>query len=70
MAAMNTTFVSNRQKLTAERIASYGAEQRRLKEAAAARRAAAATADARVDEGFSVRRERPLAVARGSRYLR
>jgi hypothetical protein len=52
---MNRKFVSSRQKFSEERIASYGAEQRRLKEAAAARRAAAAdaprSAGAKTDRG-------------------
>jgi len=39
---MNRQFVSSRQRLSEERIASYGAEQRRLKAAAAERRAATA----------------------------
>ncbi len=39
---MNRQFVSSRQRLSDGRMASYGAEQRRLKAAAAARRAAAA----------------------------
>jgi hypothetical protein len=69
MAAMNTRFTSSRQKVSAELIASFGAEQRRLKAAAAVRRAAAAAAGEVVDKGFSVRPD-PLAVAHHSRYLR
>ncbi len=37
---MNRAFTSSRQRLLAEQVASYGAEQRRLKAAAASRRAA------------------------------
>jgi hypothetical protein len=67
MAAMNTMFTS-KQKAAAERIASFGAEQRRLKAAAASRRAAAAT-DEQPDRGTWARPEpSPSAVRRG-RYL-
>lgn len=52
---MNRQFVSTRQRLLEERIAGYGAEQRRLKAAAAERRAATAadprSAGAKTDGG-------------------
>jgi len=68
MAGMNTALTSSRQKLTAERIAGYGAEQRRLKEEAAARRAAAAlraATGAETDRNVPARPSRSPAVARG-----
>jgi hypothetical protein len=66
MAAMNTTFTSSRNRLTAERVASYTAEQRRLKAAAASRRAAAAAGK----KSDPARPERPSALTRRSQYLR
>jgi hypothetical protein len=70
MATMNTTFTSTKQKVAAERIAGFGAEQRRLKEAAAVRRAAAAARGDDADKGFSPNPERPPVAARRSQYLR
>ncbi len=57
-----------KQLLAAERIANYTAEQRRLKTAAADRRAAPATADAKRD-GFRAVTESAPAVPRRSQYL-
>jgi hypothetical protein len=73
MAGMNTQVMSRRQTRMAEQVAGYGAEQRRLKEAAAGRRAAAAlraAVDEETDRGLSARRARPPASARRSQYLR
>jgi len=71
MAAMNKPLGPSRQQVAAERIASYGAEQERLKAAAAARRAAAAREDEQRDASFSVRRQqRSTPTDRPSRYLR
>jgi hypothetical protein len=69
---MNGKFTSNRQRLLAERVASYGAEQRRLKDAAASRRAAAALRAAReeTDHNLSARPQRLPAAAGRSQYLR
>jgi hypothetical protein len=67
MAAMNTP-ITPKQKAAAERIASYGAEQRRLKAAAASRRAAAAS-DEKADQRSRAKPERSPSVARRSRYL-
>jgi len=69
MAAMNKPLGPSRQQVAAERIASYGAEQERLKAAAAARRAAAAREDPKRDASFSARR-RSTPTDRPSRYLR
>ncbi len=54
---MDRTFTSRRQKLLAEQVASYGIEQRRLKAAAADRRAAAErrAAGAKTDLGVPAR---------------
>lgn len=62
MTRMNTQVLSRRQKLLAERVVGYGAEQRRLKAAASERRTAAASAEA-TDGGAAARRWRPPAVA-------
>lgn len=71
MAAMNKPLGPSRQQLAAERIAGYGAEQERLKAAAAARRAAIADEDGQRDPNFSVRRQRrSTPTDRPSRYLR
>jgi hypothetical protein len=71
MAAMNKPLGPSRQQLAAERIASYGAEQERLKAAAAARRAVAARELEQRDGSFSVRRQqRSTPTDRPSRYLR
>jgi hypothetical protein len=67
MAAMNTTFTS-KQKASAERIASYGAEQQRLKAAAASRRAAAAGRE-KVDRSGWATPEPAPSVARRNKYL-
>ncbi|MGB2711462.1 MAG: hypothetical protein WBC33_08080 [Conexibacter sp.] len=70
---MNTTFTSNRQRLSAERVAGYGAEQRRLKAEAAGRRAAAAlraTAGEEPEHGRSASPQRPPATTGRSQYLR
>jgi hypothetical protein len=67
MAAVNPTLTS-KQKASAERIASYGAEQRRLKEAAADRRAAAADGE-RVDPRRLPTPETAPPAARPSKYL-
>ena len=67
MAAMNTTFTS-KQKASAERIASYGAEQQRLKAAAAERHAASARRET-VDRDRWATPDRPPSVARRSKYL-
>ena len=69
MAAMNTSFTSTKQKVAAERVASYGAEQRRLKAAAAGRRAAAAAGGEKTARDFSARQERPRVGTRRSKYL-
>jgi len=66
---MDRQFTSTRQRLLAERVAGYGAEQRRLKAAAAERRAAAAlraTGEAG-DHGLSARPRRPSTAAAGRR---
>ena len=68
MAAMNTMFTP-KQKASAERIASYAAEQQRLKAAAAGRRAAAASARDGSTRDRAATPERPLSVARRSTYL-
>ena len=61
MAGMNTMVTSSRQKRATELVATYGAEQRRLKAEAADRRA-----DAREEtDRVPARRWRPPAVARG-----
>jgi hypothetical protein len=70
MAAINKPLGPSRQQVAAERIASYGAEQERLKAAAAARRAAAARAAEQPGSSFSVRRQRSTPTDRPSRYLR
>lgn len=71
MAAMNKPLGPSRQQLAAERVASYGAEQERLKAAAAERRAATADEDGQRDSSFSVRRQqRSTPADRPSRYLR
>jgi hypothetical protein len=71
MAAMNKPLGPSRQQLAAERVASYGAEQERLKAAAAARRAVAAGEAEQRDASFSVRRQqRSTPTDRPSRYLR
>jgi hypothetical protein len=70
MAAMNKPLGPSRQQLAAERIASYGAEQERLKAAAAARRAASAREEERLKPDFSARRQRSRPTDRPSRYLR
>jgi hypothetical protein len=70
MAAMNTQQRSTKQQLAAERIAGFGAEQRRLKEAANARRTAAAAADEQAERHFSARPERAPERTLSSRYLR
>jgi hypothetical protein len=70
---MNRTFTSNRQRLLAERVAGYAAEQRRLKAAAADRRAASAlraTAGEETDPGLSARPQSPPATAGRSADLR
>jgi hypothetical protein len=69
MAAMNTSFSSSSRNLSAERVASFGFEQERLKAAAAGRRAAAA-AGTQVDQGLSARPVRISAAVRRSQYLR
>jgi hypothetical protein len=58
---MNRAFTSSRQRLLAEQVASYGAEQRRLKAAAASRRAAAVlhAAGEETDHGLPARARRP-----------
>jgi hypothetical protein len=68
MAVMNRTSASTRQERAAEQAASFTAEQRRLKAAAADRRAAA-VADEGTGEGFSARSKRPPTTARRSKYL-
>jgi hypothetical protein len=70
MAAMDKPLGPSRQQVAAERIASFGAEQQRLKAAAAARRAAAAREDEQRDPGFSFRRQRSTPADRPSNYLR
>jgi hypothetical protein len=70
MAAMNKPLGPSRQQVAAERIASYGAEQERLKAAAAARRAASTRADEQRDGTFSVSRQRSTPADRPSNYLR
>lgn len=68
MAGMNIASTPSRQKLTADRAAGYRAEQRRLKEAAAGRRAAAlgAATGEEADRGASAGRRRPSADVRRS----
>ncbi len=71
MAAMDKPLGPSRQQLAAERIASYGAEQERLKAAAAARRAEVAEEVEPRDPSFSVRRQqRSTPADRPSNYLR
>ena len=70
MAAMNKPLTPSRQQVAAERIASYGAEQERLKAAAAARRAAAAREAQRGGSNFAVRAQRSTPADRPSNYLR
>jgi hypothetical protein len=70
MAAMNKPLGPSRQQLAAERIASYGAEQERLKAAAAARRAASAEEDRQQAPSFTPRRQRSTPSDRPSNYLR
>jgi hypothetical protein len=70
---MNRMFTSNRQVRLAEQVAGYGDEQRRLKAAAADRRAAAAvraTAGVGTDHGLSERPRRPPAAAGRSHRTR
>jgi hypothetical protein len=67
MAAMNTTFTP-KQKASAERVASYGAEQQRLKAAAAARRAAAAKREPVNQAGWATPERSPSATRR-TKYL-
>jgi hypothetical protein len=69
MAATNRTLTP-KQQLAAERVAGFGAEQRRLKEEAATRRAAAASHPEQIERGFSTRHARRVAAAPPSRYLR
>jgi hypothetical protein len=69
MAAMNQSFPPSKRDVAAQRIASFTAEQRRLKAAATSRRAAA-VADQKASQGFSVRSDEPSAPARPSQYLR
>jgi hypothetical protein len=71
MAAMDKPLGPSRQQLAAERIASYGAEQERLKAAAAERRAASDREVEQRGASFSVRRQqRSTPTDRPSRYLR
>lgn len=70
MAAMNKPLTPSRQQVAAERIASFGAEQQRLKAAAAERRAASAREAEQRDGTFSVRQQRSTPADRPSRYLR
>jgi hypothetical protein len=70
---MNRAFTStDRQRLLAEQIASYGAEQRRLKAAAADRRAAMAVREAGEEtaRGVPARPRRPPAASGRSQHLR
>jgi hypothetical protein len=70
---MNRTFTStDRQRLRAEQIASYGAEQRRLKAAGAERRAAMAlhAAGEAIDHRLPARPRRPPAASGRSQHLR
>jgi hypothetical protein len=70
MAAMDKPLGPSRQQVAAERIASYGAEQERLKAAAAERRAASAKEDRQRAPDFSTRRQRSTPADRPSNYLR
>jgi hypothetical protein len=70
MAATDRTGTSTRQQIAAERIASFGAEQRRLKAAAASRRAVAAAAGDRSARSVSAKLDRSPVVGRPSKYLR
>lgn len=70
---MDRAFTStNRQRLLAEKVAGYGAEQRRLKVAAAERRAATALRAAGEETGYTppARPRRPPAASGRSQYLR
>lgn len=69
---MNGAFTSNRQRLLAEQVASYGTEQRRLKAAAASRRAAVGlrAAGEEADHGLPARSRRPPAAAGRSEQCR
>jgi hypothetical protein len=69
---MNSAFTSNRQRRLAEQVAGYGAEQRRLKAAAADRRVAAASraAGEETDHGVPARPRRLTAAAGRSQHLR
>jgi len=70
---MNRAFTStDRQKVLAEQIAGYGAEQRRLKAAAADRRAAMALREAGEETGGRVPAgpRRPPAASGRSQQLR
>ena len=69
MAAMNKPSGPSRQQVAAERIAALSGEQQRLKEAAAARRAASAKEDGPAPS-FTARRSRSTPTDRPSRYLR
>jgi hypothetical protein len=71
MAAMNKPLGPSRQQVAAERIAGFGAEQQRLKAAAAARRAASARESEQHDASFAIRQQqRSTPASRPSRYLR
>ncbi len=69
---MNGAFTSNRQRRLAEQVASYGAEQRRLKAAAASRRAAVAlrATGEEADHSLPARSWRPPAAAGRSEQRR
>ncbi len=70
---MNRAFTStNRQRLLADQVASYGAEQRRLKAAAADRRTATAVraAGEEAGHGLPARPRRSPAAAGRSQHLR
>ncbi len=69
MATVNRSYASARREAAAERVAGFGAEQRRLKAAAAVRREASATGGETRDASFSVRPERPPVSTPPSRYL-
>jgi len=70
---MDSAFRStDRQRFLAEQVASYGAEQRRLKAAAADRRAAVAlrAAGEGIDQGLPARPRRPPAASGRSQHIR
>lgn len=69
---MDRAVTSNRQQRLAEQVVSYGAEQRRLKAAAASRRAAVVwcAAGEEADHSLPARSRRPSGAAARSEQLR